>query len=91
LEVTNNEYKFSQQYPQNTLASALVQKDEQVQFSPFSFSDLILSDAVGDISLVLTDDDLYYSMKSTKQAHGYFPRLLRKKNWKFERKWSRNL
>lgn len=91
LEVTSDEYVCISTPAQNTLAHLLVQEETHMSGSPFPFSDLIIREDEGDTSLILTDDHLYYSMKSIKQAHGYFPRLLRQKNWTFTRKWSRNL
>lgn len=91
LEVTTQEYSNVKKVSPNTLAYHLAQEDASMHFSPFPFSDLIVHEEGENLSLVLTDDNLYYSMKSTKQAHGYFPLLLRKKNWEFTRKWSRSL
>ena len=40
-------------------------------------------------SLMLTDDDLFFQSRSTKEAHAYWPLQLRAKGWSFERVWSR--
>ncbi len=40
-------------------------------------------------ALVLTDDDLYYTSASVKDAHAYTPMSLQQKNWKFIRLYSR--
>ncbi len=40
-------------------------------------------------SLILTDDNLYFSSISPKEPHAYLPINLRAKGWKFERIWSR--
>ncbi len=39
-------------------------------------------------SLVLTDDDLYFS-QTPKESHAYLPFALRARNWPFVRVWSR--
>jgi energy-coupling factor transporter ATP-binding protein EcfA2 len=39
--------------------------------------------------LILTDDDLYFDSKSSKEPHAYLPLLLRMKNWPFKRVYSR--
>jgi len=56
------------------------------------FADLTERDAQGRlVKLVLTDDDKFYHALSVKESFVYLPSTLRKKNWKFERVWSRNV
>ncbi len=42
-----------------------------------------------EMSLILTDDNLYYEQPSSKAAHVYLPFLLKAKNWTFSRMYSR--
>jgi energy-coupling factor transporter ATP-binding protein EcfA2 len=55
------------------------------------FSDLTIKKEGVYKGLVLTDDDLYYHSKSSKEPHAYLPLLLQQKNWPFRRFYSREL
>lgn len=52
------------------------------------FADLTVKSNETYESLLLTDDDLYFSATS-KESHGYLPLNLREKGWHFSRIWSR--
>jgi hypothetical protein len=41
-------------------------------------------------SLLLTDDELFYSSDSLKESFAYIPSTLKSKGWKYTRAWSRN-
>jgi hypothetical protein len=69
-------------------------KDRLVQLKPeyhkeLPFADVTVKDEQGYKGLVLTDDDMYYQSKSSKEPHAYLPLLLRRKNWPFQRVYSR--
>ena len=54
------------------------------------FADITVKEKDTYISLILTDDDLYYESTSPKEAHAYLPISLKEKGWVFKRLWSRN-
>lgn len=71
-------------------------KTKLKQRSPFlseeiPFADLVQINRQGQYEkLILTDDDKLYDAHSVKGVFAYLPTTLHAKNWKFERKWSRN-
>ncbi|HAR20813.1 MAG TPA: hypothetical protein DCR46_09120, partial [Cytophagales bacterium] len=55
------------------------------------FADLVQKDTDGKVQqLVLTDDEKFFNGLSVKETFYYLPQSLEAKNWKFERRWSRN-
>ena len=52
------------------------------------FADLTVKSGDTYESLILTDDDAYYS-QTLKQAHAYLPIALNSRHWSFQRIWSR--
>lgn len=54
------------------------------------FADLTFKEGEHYKGLILTDDHLYHSSLSVKDAHAYIPMNLKRKKWKFERIYSRN-
>ena len=55
------------------------------------FADLTEKDSQNRfVQLVLTDDGAFFNSLSVKETFSYFPAKLRAKNWRFDRKWSRN-
>ncbi|WP_229252829.1 AAA domain-containing protein [Dyadobacter helix] len=53
------------------------------------FGDLTIKNGEVYKGLVLTDDDLYYRSRTSKEPHAYLPLLLRQKKWPFRRFYSR--
>lgn len=78
---------FEQNILRNTknLASKLIEDTENYQISNYAFAD-----ALSKNKLILTDDNSLYSSISIKDFFAYKPLELLKKNWKFERNFSRN-
>lgn len=54
------------------------------------FADLTICKDGVPLALILTDDDLYYSSASIKEAHAYKPFMLKNKNWPFKAFTSRS-
>ncbi|MDO6389519.1 AAA domain-containing protein [Pontibacter sp. BT731] len=53
------------------------------------FADLTVVEDGNFSSVVLTDDDLYFNNLSVRHAHADIPKLLRQRNWPFQRVYSR--
>ena len=83
---TMNKSDFEPTFTGRKLVDYLSQKG---QFQ-LPFADLTVMQNDKYKSLILTDDDLYYESLSAKEAHAYLPIHLTKKQWPFERFWSRN-
>ena len=54
------------------------------------FTDIIIENGKNRLAAVLTDDQLYYSSLTVKEAHIYTPDLLQQKNWNYHRVFSRS-
>jgi hypothetical protein len=54
-----------------------------------SFADLTIAENGKLQSILFTDDYLYFN-KTTKEAHGYFPLMLKQKGWNFKNQYTRN-
>ena len=59
-------------------------------YKELPFADITVKNGKYYDSLILTDDDLYFSSHSPKETHAYLPLLLKQKGWKFSRLWSRS-
>lgn len=57
---------------------------------PLPFADLTVQANNQVAGLILCDDQLYMNSLTAKDAHGYTPILLRRKNWPWNRFYSRN-
>ncbi|PWJ60374.1 uncharacterized protein DUF4011 [Dyadobacter jejuensis] len=53
------------------------------------FGDLTIKEGAAYKAMALTDDDLYYHSRTSKEPHAYLPLLLRLKNWPYQRVYSR--
>jgi AAA domain/Protein of unknown function (DUF4011) len=85
---TSSPQDTSSHSPHWYLSSRLLSSN--TRSSPFPFSDLVVKNNDNFESLILTDDERYRTMLSAKAAHAYRPLLLEKKNWKYQRFFSRN-
>ncbi|WP_281614400.1 AAA domain-containing protein [Flammeovirga sp. SubArs3] len=72
-----------------TLKDKIKKEEDMTEQLPFS-SLTVVQNAVP-TALLMTDDENYHQFISAKDAHGYFPIELKKKDWKFNRFYSRNL
>ena len=68
------------------LKSALLSRNKSLLPSPWPFADLRHGEGN---ELILTDDELFYSALSAKDAFAYLPLQLKSKNWHYERMFSR--
>jgi hypothetical protein len=55
----------------------------------YFFADVLLANQ-SEAKVVLTDDDLYFSSESVKEAHVYLPLALKNKDWEYRQDYSRN-
>jgi hypothetical protein len=62
----------------------------KIQSSPLPFTDLGINYSNNLVGVVLTDDELFYSSLTVKEAYAYTPLLLTQKHWKYHRTYSRN-
>ena len=93
LNVSSGNYR-PKSIPTNNFRADWLLKNRLLKLRPEFQNDLPFSDLTvkeGEIykGLILTDDDLYYRSKSSKEPHAYLPLLLQKKHWPFSRAYSR--
>ncbi len=64
--------------------------DKLIEDETVPFADLAIKSQREYLSLVRTDDDLYYQSLSAKSWHAQIPVLFESKNWKYTMAYSRN-
>lgn len=84
LRTENQEPRTKNQEPRN---SSLITHHSSLK-QELPFADLTVKNNEVYESLILTDDDLYFSA-TPKESHGFLPLSLREKGWHFSRIWSR--
>jgi hypothetical protein len=95
LEVSQGEYLpkiiANENFRTDWFLKERLKATNPLYISELPFADITVKEPNSDkyISLILTDDDLYYESISSKEAHAYLPINLREKGWKVERLWSR--
>jgi hypothetical protein len=86
----SNGYRLEISANQNlSLANNLAQKLSHKGLPLLPFADLTVKEKDQYKSLILTDDEAYFQSISVKESHAYLPINLQKKQWPFERIWSR--
>jgi hypothetical protein len=65
---------------------------DAVTFTPSTlpFTDVMVNKNEEMLGVILTDDELYFSGLTVKEAHAYTPIILRQKHWNYYRLHSRN-
>lgn len=103
LEVSQGKYKADLQVlPKQNLEWYLKEKmrlafsartqttAEVITNIPFADLGIASNTPFSEITLILTDDNLYYEALSIKESHVYLPLLLVQKGWTFQQFYSRN-
>ena len=91
LQVVSNG-KHSSDWYLSTHVINWSKQNSKLSFSSHAlpFTDIIIENGKNRLAAVLTDDQLYYSSLTVKEAHIYTPDLLQQKNWKYHRVFSRS-